>query len=79
MANAPPELNMSMAQTMLAQDEFHIILVAEGMTPRQISRLGFTPAADLEQAIALVSREHRDPSVNVVPAGGVILPIIEQQ
>jgi hypothetical protein len=52
MANAPPELNMSMAQTMLAQDEFRIILVAEGMTPRQISRLGFTPAEDLEEAIA---------------------------
>lgn len=79
MANAPPELNMSMAQTMLAQDDFRIILVAEGMTPRQISRLGFTPAESLEEAIALAAREYDNPTVNVVPAGGVILPIIERR
>jgi lactate racemase len=79
MANAPPELNMSMAQTMLAQDDFRIILVTEGMTPRQISRLGFTPADNLEEAIAHVARERHDPTVNVVPAGGVILPIVERQ
>lgn len=78
MANAPPELNMSMAQTMLAQNDFRIILVTEGMTPRQISRLGFTPAGNVEEAIAIAARQHHNPTVNIVPAGGVILPIVER-
>jgi hypothetical protein len=48
------------------------------MTPRQISRLGFTPAENLGEAIALAARKHHNPTVNVVPAGGVILPIVER-
>jgi lactate racemase len=78
MPDAPPELNMSMAQTMLAQNDFRIILVADAMAPRLISRLGFIPANDLEEAMRIASQQHHAPTVNIVPAGGVILPIVEQ-
>ena len=74
---APPELNMSMAQTMLAQDQFRVILVCADIPREQISRLGFLPATTIEEAMAMVGEIHDSPSVNIVPSGGVILPIIE--
>lgn len=74
---APPELNMSMAQTMLAQNDFRIILVSPDIPGDEISRLGFLPAATLDAAMALAGRTHAKPSVNIVPSGGVILPIVE--
>lgn len=74
---APPELNMSMAQTMLAQNDFQVILATSDIPGEQIARLGFIPATNLEQAIALANQMHHGPSVNIVPSGGVILPIVE--
>ena len=78
-ADAPPELNMSMAQTMLAQNDFTVILVCPDMPARHIGRLGFLPAATLDEAIALAAAKHPTATVNVVPAGGVILPVLACQ
>ncbi len=77
MAGAPPELNMSMAQAMLAQNDFNIILVTDDIGPGQVGRLGFTHAANLQEGLLLAAEHHTRPTVNIVPAGGVILPIIK--
>ena len=78
MADAPPELNMSMAQVMLALNDFKVILVTGDMPSGQVERLGFTAAEDLDAAIALTAELYRRPTVNIVPSGGVILPILSQ-
>ncbi|MFH0781098.1 MAG: nickel-dependent lactate racemase [Pseudomonadota bacterium] len=76
MAGAPPELNMSMAQAMLAQNDFDIILVTDDIPPGQVARLGFHHAENLQHGLLLAAEDHAKPTVNVVPAGGVILPVI---
>ena len=79
LADAPPELNMSMAQTMLALNDFTVILVCPGMPATDIGRLGFLPAASMGEAIDLAAARHPTATVNVVPAGGVILPVLTCQ
>ena len=79
LADSPPELNMSMAQTMLALNDFTVILVCPGMPATDIDRLGFLPAASMGEAIALAAARHPTATVNVVPAGGVILPVLTCQ
>jgi nickel-dependent lactate racemase len=78
MPGAPPELNMSMAQVMLALDKYDVILVADGMSPDQVERLGFTAATDLDAAIERCSRRYSQATVNIVPSGGVILPVLPE-
>lgn len=78
MPDAPPELNMSMAQTILAQHDFRVILVTGDLGARQIERLGFLPAASLAEAMALAGEGEAEPTINIVPAGGVILPVVGQ-
>ena len=78
MEGAPPELNMSMAQAMLAQNDFNIILVTNDIAPGQVDRLGFTHAASLQHGVLLAAEHHAKPTVNIVPAGGVILPVINE-
>lgn len=74
-----PELNMSVAQALLAQDEFRVILVSEDIPRTGVERLGFMPAAHLEEAFALSSKLLPQPDVHVVPSGGVILPVLQDK
>ncbi|MBU1567129.1 MAG: DUF2088 domain-containing protein [Proteobacteria bacterium] len=78
MEGAPPELNMSMAQAILAQNDFDIILVTGDIPPGQAARLGFHHAANLQDGVQLATEHHAKPTVNVIPAGGVILPVINK-
>ena len=70
-----PELNMSLAQALLAQHEFKIILVSEDIPRDTAERLGFVFAEDLNQAFATSAAFVSDPEVHLVPSGGVILPV----
>jgi lactate racemase len=73
-----PELNMAMAQLLLTLDAFRIIMVSEQLTADTAERLGVLWARDFDQAARLAAA-HIPPSphVHVVPAGGVILPIVD--
>jgi lactate racemase len=72
---APPELNMSMAQAMLALNDYQVILVTQDIPAVQIRRLGFSPAASMAAAIGMTDAAHNRPTVNIVPSGGIILPV----
>ena len=74
---APPELNMSMAQAMLALNDFDVILVTKDIPAEQVGRLGFRYAPRMVDGIAMISNGHQHPTVNVVPSGGVILPVVD--
>lgn len=76
MPDAPPELNMSMAQLMLTLNDYSVILVTTDIPQKQAERLGVTAVANLNQAITLCNEQYSRPSVNIVPSGGVILPVL---
>jgi len=76
MPDAPPELNMSMAQLMLALNDYSVILVTKDIPQKQAERLGVTAVTNLNQAITLCNERYSRPSVNIVPSGGVILPVL---
>ncbi|MGD9212275.1 MAG: nickel-dependent lactate racemase [Desulfobacteraceae bacterium] len=73
---APPEMNMSMAQIMLTLNDFSMILVSRDITAKQAKDLGCMVADDFDTAFALSAKQLEHPTVNIVPSGGVILPII---
>ena len=74
-----PEFNMSMAQALLAQDEYNVIFVSEDIPRDIIERLGFIFAEDLNHAFALSERFITNPEVHIIPSGGVILPVLEDE
>jgi nickel-dependent lactate racemase len=72
-----PELNMSLAQALLAEDKFRVILVSEDIPRNTAERLGFAYAEDLNQAFAMTGTFFPSPEVHIVPSGGVILPVLQ--
>jgi len=71
-----PEFNMSMAQALLAQSDFRVILVTGDMSEDQVKSIGFEYAPDLQTAFEMAKGYCPNPDVHVVPSGGVILPVI---
>ncbi len=76
MEDGAPEYNMSMAQALLAQNDYRVILVSRDIDDRTARRLGFEHADTMDQALALARKRIDRAQVHVVPAGGVILPIV---
>jgi nickel-dependent lactate racemase len=72
-----PELNMSLAQALLAQHQFKIILVSEEIPRETVERLGFLFAEDLNHAFAMSGTFFANPEVHIVPSGGIILPVLQ--
>jgi nickel-dependent lactate racemase len=70
-----PEFNMSMAQALLAQSDFRIILVTDDISEDQVQSIGFQYAPDLPAAIEIAKGYCPTPDVHVIPSGGVILPV----
>ncbi|MBN1847138.1 MAG: nickel-dependent lactate racemase [Deltaproteobacteria bacterium] len=75
---APPELNMAMAQLLMAQDRFRVILVTEDMDKETVERLGFAYAKRIEDAFSIAEAVYAQPEVHVIPAGGVIIPVMDE-
>ena len=71
---ASPELNMAMAQLLMALDQFRVILVTEDIDKDTVDRLGLIYAKDIEDAFMIVEPYYPTPDVHVIPAGGVIIP-----
>jgi hypothetical protein len=76
--NTSPELNMSLAQVLLALNDYTVILVTTDIDANDVRRLGFIPAKQMEEELSIASEKFTNPSVNIVPSGGVILPVVKQ-
>ena len=72
-----PELNMSLAQVILAIDSYSVILFSKEVPREDAEKLGFIHADTIEDAIAISGQYVRNPSVNIVPSGGVIIPELQ--
>lgn len=73
-----PEMNMSLAQVLLALNDYTVILVTTDIAASDAERLGFIYAEQIEDAITIAKERFTTPSVNIVPSGGVILPLVKQ-
>lgn len=74
--NGAPELNMSLAQVLLAIDKYRVILVSGELPGKDVEKLGFIHARTIEESIEISNRYINKPSVHIVPSGGVIIPEI---
>ena len=72
-----PEINMALAQALIAQDQFKVILVSEDLKKEAVERIGFKHATSPEEAFKLIGESNLKPGIHIIPSGGVILPIIE--
>ncbi|NLD36564.1 MAG: nickel-dependent lactate racemase [Desulfatiglans sp.] len=72
-----PELNMSIAQVILALESYRVILFSGEVPQDDAEKLGFISAATIEDAIHKSAQFIPYPTVNVVPSGGVIIPELE--
>lgn len=71
-----PELNMSLARALWTQEQFKVILVTEKIPEDRVEKLGFQMARDLRDAFGFIADSYTAPEVNVVPSGGMILPVV---
>lgn len=69
-----PELNMSIAQVILALENYRVILFSEEVPQEDAEKLGFIYAATIEDSVNRSAQLIPNPGVNVVPSGGVIIP-----
>jgi len=73
---APPEINMSLARALRTQERCKVILVNNRIPKTQVRKLGFQRARDLREAFESVQAAFSSPDVNVIPSGGMIIPLL---
>jgi len=76
--DAPLDFIGALYMTMLYQSRVKAILVSKDVEPKQAARLGFSHVSDLDTAIEMVSREIPNATVNILPVGGLVVPIVKE-
>lgn len=71
------DFNMALGLTLAIQHSFQIILVSRDISREKAEKMGFLYGDSLEDAFDMGSKIHPGPDVHIIPAGGVILPILE--
>ena len=68
-----------MTQALLGQDRFNVILVTKEIPRESVEALGFLYAEDMEQAFSMSAAFNPKPEVHIIPSGGVILPMLQDE
>jgi nickel-dependent lactate racemase len=76
--DAPMDFNCAMDLTLLYLSRVNVILVSKDADEAQAARLGFRFAHSLDQAIARVSKDLPEATVNILPSGGLIIPVVSE-
>jgi nickel-dependent lactate racemase len=76
--DAPMDFNCAINLTLLYLGRVNVILVSKDADEEQASRLGFSFARSLDQAIAKVSKDLPEATVNILPSGGLIIPVVSE-
>ncbi len=72
------DFNSALNMTMLFASRARMFLVSEDAGKAQAARLGFDYTTSLQDAIDTVAKALPAPTVNILPSGGVVLPIIPE-
>lgn len=73
---APMDNNSALNTTLLFLSRVRVLLVSKDSNTRQAAALGFDYAPTLQQAFTRVAAELPDATVNILPAGGLVLPLL---
>ncbi len=76
--DAPMDFNCAMDITLLYLSRVNVILVSKDADEEQAARLGFSFAHSLDQAITKVSKDLPEATVNILPSGGLIIPVVSE-
>ncbi len=76
--DAPMDVNSAINTTLLFLSRVKVILVTKDADERQAASLGFEYAATLDDAVARVAGKSPQATVNVLPAGGLVLPLVAE-
>lgn len=77
-ADAPMDFNGGLNMTLLYMSRAKAILASRDADARQLARMGYIHASDLERAIEMVSRDIPKATVNILPAGGCVIPVVKE-
>jgi nickel-dependent lactate racemase len=77
--NAPMDFNAALNTALLFLSRVRILLVSKDADERQAARLGFGHAGSLEEAIEQVSMDIPRAAVNILPSGGLTLPLVAEE
>jgi len=70
------DFNMALGLTLATQDRFKMILVSDDIPKQKAEKMGFIYANNLDKAFEIGLKVCQGNTLNIVPAGGVILPVI---
>ena len=76
---APMDFNCAIYLTLLYLSRVRVVFVSPDADEAQARRLGFGYAPDLARAIDRLGREKPEAKVNILPSGGLIVPLVEKE
>ena len=77
--NAPMDFNCALKLTLLYLSRVKVILVSKDVGRDDAARLGFGHADSLEEAIQKVLKEVPRGEVNILPAAGLVIPVMKEE
>jgi len=78
MLEGPMDFNMALILIFFASKKFRVVLVADRILQEAAGRMGFEYASDLSVAIEKERWQKKSATVNIIPSGGYIFPIIKE-
>ncbi len=76
--DAPMDFNSALNTVLLAQKRIRTLLVSPDADEQQAKRLGFEFADSLQKAIDLIASDRGSATVNILPSGGLVLPLLAE-
>ena len=77
--DAPMDFNSALNTVLLFQSRVKVLLVSKDADEQQAAQLGFGYAGSLDEGIAMVSRTVPEATVNILPSGGLVLPLVAEE
>jgi nickel-dependent lactate racemase len=72
------DFNAALNTTLLFLSRVNVVLVSKDADEEQAGRLGFSFAHSLDEAIKKVSKDVHEATVNILPSGGLIIPVVNE-
>ena len=77
--DAPMDFNCALDITLLYLSRVNVVLVSKDADDEQAARLGFGFSKSLDEAIATLSKGIPDATVNILPSGGLVIPVVNEE
>jgi len=75
----PMDFNMALVLIFFISKKYRVVLVGDEVLRQAALGMGFDYALDLPSAIEVVKIERKSPTVNIIPAGGYIFPLLMEE